>query len=152
MPICNTQNEFTIWWVLVQFCRCTQVQGTETKVWGCDVWLAAVAARCDVRHRIHRDQRSFPQSADVFWNVAEVKMIARRKGTRNLPNLRLYEEELLHKAQSDRRQAIGLLVFSLAFCALVFHAGLNEVWAHDKCGLSGGTNCSPISSSSQAIP
>jgi hypothetical protein len=79
-------------------------------------------------------------------------MIAGRMGTRNLPNLRLSEEELLHKAQSDRRQAVGLLVFSLAFCALVFHVGLKEVWAHDKCGLSGGTNCAPISSSSKAIP
>ena len=67
-------------------------------------------------------------------------MTAQRNG--NLPTLHFYEEELLHKVRSDRRLAAGLLIFSLAFCALVFHAGFKEMWASGKCDLNGGTNCS----------
>jgi hypothetical protein len=75
-------------------------------------------------------------------------MNTRRKGTptSNLPTL-LYDDELLHKAQSERRLAIGLLIFSLAFCVLVFQAGFKEVWAYGKCNLNGGT-CSTIASGS----
>ena len=45
-------------------------------------------------------------------------MTAQRNG--NLPTLHFYEEELPHKVRSDRRLAAGLLIFSIAFCALVF--------------------------------
>jgi hypothetical protein len=81
-------------------------------------------------------------------------MITRRKGNRvrNLPTLHLYEEDLLDKVRSDRRLATGLLIFSLAFCVLVFQAGFKEMWAYGKCGLNGGTNCSSIVSSSSASP
>jgi hypothetical protein len=81
-------------------------------------------------------------------------MTARRKGkrTRDLPTLHLYADELLHKAQSERRMAIGLLIFSLAFCALVFQAGFKEVWAYGKCNLNGGANCSTIASDSSPSP
>ena len=81
-------------------------------------------------------------------------MFTRRRGNRirNLPTLHLYEEELLDKAPSDRRLAAGLLIFSLAFCALVFQAGFKEIWAYGKCSLNGGTNCSSIASSSSASP
>ena len=81
-------------------------------------------------------------------------MNTRRKGTRtrDLPTLHLYDDELLHRAQSERRLAIGLLIFSLAFCVLVFQAGFKEVWAYGKCNLNGGTNCSTIASSSSPSP
>jgi hypothetical protein len=57
-------------------------------------------------------------------------MNTRRKGkrTRNLRTLHLYDDGLLHEAQSERRLAIGLLIFSLAFCGLVFQA------VSKKCG------------------
>ena len=81
-------------------------------------------------------------------------MNTRRKGTptSNLPTLHLYDDELLHKAQSERRLAIGLLIFSLAFCVLVFQAGFKEVWAQGKCNLNGGTNCSTIALGSSPSP
>jgi hypothetical protein len=81
-------------------------------------------------------------------------MNTRRKGkrTRDLPTLHLYDDELLHKAQSERRLAIGLLIFSLAFCVLVFQAGFKEVWAYGKCNLNGGTKCSTIASGSSPSP
>jgi hypothetical protein len=81
-------------------------------------------------------------------------MITRRKENRirNLPTLHLYEEELLGKARSNRRLAAGLLIFSLAFCALVFQAGFKEMWVYGKCSLNGGTNCPSIASSSSANP
>jgi hypothetical protein len=61
--------------------------------------------------------------------------------------LHLYDDGLLHEARSERRLAIGLLIFSLAFCGLVFQTGFKEVWAYGKCGLNGGANCSTIASS-----
>jgi hypothetical protein len=81
-------------------------------------------------------------------------MNTQRKGnqTRNLPTLHLSDDELLHKAKSERRLAIGLLIFSLAFCALVFQAGFKEVWAQGKCNLNGGTNCSTIALGSSPSP
>ena len=77
-------------------------------------------------------------------------MTAQRNG--NLPTLHFYEEELLHKVRSDRRLAAGLLIFSIAFCALAFHAGFKEMWASGKCDLNGGTSCSSVASSSRASP
>jgi hypothetical protein len=74
-------------------------------------------------------------------------MTAQRNG--NLPTLHFYEDELLHKVRSDRRLAAGLLIFSIAFCALVFHAGFKEMWASGKCD---GTSCSSVASSSRASP
>ena len=83
-------------------------------------------------------------------------MTARRKGkrTRNLPTLHLYEEELLHRVESDRRLALVsvLLIFLMSFCALVFYAYFKEMLAYDKCDLRGGTGCSSIASSSGASP
>ena len=77
-------------------------------------------------------------------------MTAQRNG--NLPTLHFYEEELLHKVRSDRRLAAGLLIFSIAFCALVFHVGFREMWASGNCDLNGGTSCSSVASSSRASP
>ena len=59
-------------------------------------------------------------------------MTAQRDG--NLPTLHFYEERL-DKVRSDRRLAAGLLIFSIAFCALVFHAGFKQMWASGKCDL-----------------
>jgi hypothetical protein len=77
-------------------------------------------------------------------------MTAQRNG--NLPTLHLYDDELLHKAQSERRLAIGLLIFSMAFCALAFHAGFKEKWTYGKCDLNSGTSCSSVVSSSRDSP
>jgi hypothetical protein len=76
-------------------------------------------------------------------------MTVRRKWsrTRNLPTLHFHDEELVRKAESDRRLTFGLLIFCIAFCALIFQAGFKEVWAYGKCNLSIGTNCSTIASS-----
>jgi hypothetical protein len=75
-------------------------------------------------------------------------MTAQRNG--NLPTLHFYEEELLHKVRSDRRLAAGLLIFLIAFCALVFHLGFKEMWASSKCDLNSGPRCSSVASSSRA--
>jgi hypothetical protein len=82
------------------------------------------------------------------------KMNTQRKWTltSDLTTLHLYDDGLLHKAQSERRLAIGLLIFSLAFCALVFREGFKEVWAHGKCNLNGGTNCSIAASGTSPSP
>jgi hypothetical protein len=77
-------------------------------------------------------------------------MTAQRNG--NLPTLHFYEEELLHKVRSDRRLAAGLLIFSIAFCALAFHVGFKEMRPSGKCDLNGGTSCSSVASSSRASP
>jgi hypothetical protein len=76
-------------------------------------------------------------------------MTVRRKWsrTRNLPTLHFHDEELVHKAESDRRLTFGLLIFGIAFCALVFQAGFKEVWAYGRCNLSIGANCSTIAAS-----
>ena len=60
-------------------------------------------------------------------------MTAQRSG--NLPTLHFYEEELFHKVRSDRRLAAGLLIFSIAFCALAFHVGFKEMRPSGKCDL-----------------
>jgi hypothetical protein len=45
----------------------------------------------------------------------------------------LREDEPEHQ----RLMTIGLLIFSLGFCALVFSAGLKEVSTYERCGLHG---------------
>ena len=45
----------------------------------------------------------------------------------------------------QRRLTLGMLMFSLAFCALVFHAGW-KVAALEKCALHGLSSCRAIAS------
>jgi hypothetical protein len=47
--------------------------------------------------------------------------------------LSLREDE----ARDDRALRVGLLIFSAAFCALVFWAGWKEAAAYERCGLKG---------------
>jgi hypothetical protein len=56
--------------------------------------------------------------------------------------------------ETDRRLVLVsvLLIFSMAFCALVFHAYFKEMLAYGKCDLRGGTGCPTIASSSGASP
>jgi hypothetical protein len=77
-------------------------------------------------------------------------MTSQRSG--NLPTLHFYEDELFHKVRSDRRLAAGLLIFSIAFCALAFHVGFKGMRPSGKCDLNGGTSCSSVASSSRASP
>ena len=81
-------------------------------------------------------------------------MTVRRKWnrTRNLPTLHFHDEELVRKAESDRRLTFGLLISCIAFFALVFQAGFKEVWAYGRCNLTSGTNCPTIASSPNARP
>ena len=55
------------------------------------------------------------------------------------------EKALVGKGEPKKQPVltIGLLIFSLAFCALVFQAGWREVLALEKCGLR---NCEAVSS------
>jgi hypothetical protein len=46
----------------------------------------------------------------------------------------------------QRRLTLGMLMFSLAFCALVFHAGWKEIAALEKCALHGLSSCRAIAS------
>ena len=46
---------------------------------------------------------------------------------------------------SQRTVTIGMLIFSVTFCALVFWAGWKEAAAYERCGLKGasvGGSCS----------
>ena len=52
------------------------------------------------------------------------------------------------KPEKQRVLTIGLLIFSLAFCALVFQAGWKEVLAYEKCG--DVANCQALASSPRA--
>jgi hypothetical protein len=49
------------------------------------------------------------------------------------------EESELREDEPERQRLmmIGLLIFSLGFCALVFSAGWKEVSAYERCGLHG---------------
>jgi hypothetical protein len=59
------------------------------------------------------------------------------------------EQALLQKdPEKQHLLTIALLIFSLAFCALVFQAGWKEVAAYEKCG--GLTNCPGFASSPRA--
>jgi hypothetical protein len=60
------------------------------------------------------------------------------------------EKALIEKAEPEKQRllTIGLLIFSLAFCALVFQAGWKEVLAYEKCG--GKANCQAFASSPRA--
>ena len=58
-----------------------------------------------------------------------------------------YERALIdqHQPTEQRILTVGLLIFSLAFCALVFEAGLRkEVAVFEKCGLDGVASCQTI--------
>jgi hypothetical protein len=54
-----------------------------------------------------------------------------------------YEQALRAPNHSawQRRLTIGMLMFSLAYCALVFHAGRKEIAALEKCALHGLSGC-----------
>jgi hypothetical protein len=59
------------------------------------------------------------------------------------------EQALLQKdPEKQHVLTIALLIFSLAFCALVFQTGWKEVSAYEKCG--GLTNCPAFASSPPA--
>jgi hypothetical protein len=60
------------------------------------------------------------------------------------------EKALIEKGEPYKQHllTIGLLIFSLAFCALVFQAGWKEVLAYEKCG--GKANCQAFASSPRA--
>jgi hypothetical protein len=51
------------------------------------------------------------------------------------------------RLENKRAFKVGLLIFSFAFCALVFWAGWKEAAAYKECGLRGaltvGHSCSP---------
>lgn len=65
---------------------------------------------------------------------------------RNRPAFEYYNEAS-GKAEPSRRVTLGLLIFCIAFCALVVHKGLKEAQANGKCNLNIGTNCSTIAAS-----
>jgi hypothetical protein len=52
----------------------------------------------------------------------------------------------------QRRLTVGLLMFSVAFCTLVFHAGWKEVAALEKCALHGISSCHAIASKLSHAP
>jgi hypothetical protein len=58
------------------------------------------------------------------------------------------EKALMENSEPEKQRVltIGLLIFSLAFCALVFQAGWKEVLAYEKCGAA---NCEAFGSRSQ---
>jgi hypothetical protein len=60
------------------------------------------------------------------------------------------EKALLGQGEPEKQRllTIGLLIFSLAFCALVFQAGWKEVLAYEKCG--GVANCQAFASGPRA--
>jgi hypothetical protein len=62
------------------------------------------------------------------------------------------EKALIEKGEPEKQRllSIGLLIFSLAFCALVFQAGWKEVLASEKCG--GGANCQAAASAALRAP
>ena len=64
---------------------------------------------------------------------------------RNRPALDF--DEAARNAEPSRRVTLGLLVFCIAFCALVFQKGLKEAQADGRCNLNIGTNCSTMASS-----
>ena len=77
------------------------------------------------------------------------EMIYRRRWerTRKLPTIDPNENALRDRREpgdGQRPLAVGLLIFCLAFCALVFQAGWKEISAHERCGLNGASGCSPI--------
>lgn len=63
------------------------------------------------------------------------------------------EKALLEKEGSENQPVLtlGLLIFSLAFCALVFQAGLKERLAHEKCGALAGCSASIVSPSAATL-
>jgi hypothetical protein len=60
-----------------------------------------------------------------------MKLVQREKtaeaAARSPPTLHFHDEELVRKAESDRRLTFGLLIFCFAFFALVFQAGFKKV-------------------------
>jgi hypothetical protein len=72
-----------------------------------------------------------------------------RQGERDA--LRIFdpnEKALMENGEPEKQHllTIGLLIFSLAFCALVFQAGWKELLATEKCGAA---NCEAFGSRSQ---
>jgi hypothetical protein len=52
----------------------------------------------------------------------------------------------------QRRLTLGMLMFSLAFCAVVFYAGWKEIAALEKCALHGLSSCRAIASPLSSAP
>ena len=66
-----------------------------------------------------------------------------------------YERALIDKQEPAEQPilTVGLLIFSLAFCALVFEAGLRkEVAVFEKCGLDGVASCQTIVANPHSTP
>jgi hypothetical protein len=66
-----------------------------------------------------------------------------------------YERALIDRPEPAEQPilTVGLLIFSLAFCALVFEAGLRkEVAAYEKCGLDSVANCRAIVANPPSTP
>jgi hypothetical protein len=66
-----------------------------------------------------------------------------------------YERALIdqHQPTEQRILTVGLLIFSLAFCALVFEAGLRkEVAVFEECGLDGVASCQTIVANPHSTP
>jgi hypothetical protein len=76
-------------------------------------------------------------------------MVTTRKAerTRKLPTF-TEERHLSDKSGFDgqRLLAAGLLIFALAFCALVFQAGWKEIAAHEGCGAGDLQGCDTLAS------
>ncbi len=81
-------------------------------------------------------------------------MTGRRTADRlELSMLNPYEQalQLPNQAVWQRRLTLGTLVASLAFCALVFHAGWREIAALKKCAVH-GISCHTIASKTTHAP
>ena len=52
----------------------------------------------------------------------------------------------------QRRLTLGMLMFSVAFCALVFHAGWKEIVALEKCALHELSSCRASASQRSDAP
>jgi len=81
-------------------------------------------------------------------------MIASRNGDQAIDNVDRYELALRADDETtwQRRVKVGLVIFSLAFCALVFHAGWNEIVALEKCALKGISSCAAVAAKFSHAP
>jgi hypothetical protein len=72
--------------------------------------------------------------------------MARRTALPELPAIDPHEKALIdgREPRGQRLLAVGMLIFSLAFCALVFQAGWKEVLAYEKCAPNRAANCRAI--------
>lgn len=69
-------------------------------------------------------------------------------------NVDPYERTLIDRNEPAKQRllTVGMLIFSLAFCALVFDAGWREISNYEKCGLKGLIACHAVASSPSSAP